>query len=116
MATFINEATRQELISQGKKGKATKTYKTNRYERRKYSSINPSSKTYNQIDMNALFKGGILSFIVPVRGETDNYEVELLFDHFLEELQKETKAESKKCEFKTVSRALMFIIIRRRKR
>ena len=107
MPTFINEATRQELISQGKKGKATKTYKTNRYERRKYVSINPSSKTYNQIDMNALFKGGLLSFKIPVKGETDNYEVELLFDHFIEELQKETKQEDKKCEYKTIAKALM---------
>ena len=107
MPTFINEATRQELINQGKKGAATKTYKTNRYARRKYVSINPSSKTYNQIDMNALFKGGLLSFKIPVKGETDNYEVELLFDHFLEELQKETKQEDKKCEYKTIAKALM---------
>lgn len=104
--TFINEATRQELINKGKKGKPTKTYKTSRYERRKYININPSSKNYNQIDMNALFKGGLLSFKVPIDGETNKYEVELLFDHFLEELQKQAK-QDKKCEYKTVARAMM---------
>ena len=106
MPTIINEATRQELIKQGKKGKPTKKYKTSRYERRKYVAINPSSKNYNKIDMNALFKGGLLSFKVPVNGETNKYEVELLFDHFLEELQKQVKKD-KKCEYKTVARAMM---------
>ena len=104
--TFISEATRQELIAKGKKGKPTKTYKTSRYERRKYVSINPSSKTYNQIDMNALFKGGLLSFKIPINGEKDKYEVELLFDHFLDELRAQVKKD-KKCEYKTIAQALM---------
>ena len=107
MPTIINEATRQELINKGKKGRPTKTYGTTRYVRRTKSSINPSSKNYNQIDMNALFKGGLLSFKVPVNGETDKYEVELLFDHFLEELQKQVKKENGKCEYKTIARAMM---------
>lgn len=106
MPTFINEATRQELINKSKKGKATKTYGTNRYARRKYVSIDSSSKNYNKIDMNALFKGGLLSFKIPIHGETDDYEVELLFDNFLDELQKQTKKDGK-CEYKTVAQALM---------
>ena len=106
MPTIINEATRQELINKGKKGKPTKAYGTSRFVRRTKSSINPSSKTYNQIDMNALFKGGLLSFKIPINGETDKYEVELLFDHFLDELQKQVKKD-KKCEYKTIAQALM---------
>ena len=104
---ILDEATRQELISRSKNARKTKTYGTTRYVRRTKSSINPSSKTYNQIDMNALFKGGLLSFKIPVKGETNNYEVELLFDHFLDELQKQTKKEKKPCEYKTVATALM---------
>ena len=104
---LLVEATRQDLINQSKKGRPTKTYKTTRYARRTKSSVNPSVKTYNQIDMNALFKGGLLSFKVPVHGETNDYEVELLFDHFLEELQKEVKDNNYKCEYKTVAKALM---------
>lgn len=103
----LTEATRQELIAQSKKGRPTKTYGTSRFVRRTKSRINPSSKNYNQIDMNALFKGGLLSFKVPVHGETNEYEVELLFDNFLEELQKQTKQEKKPCEYKTVAQALM---------
>lgn len=106
MPTIINEATRQELINKGKKGKPTKAYGTSRFVRRTKSSINHSSKTYNQIDMNALFKGGLLSFKIPINGETDKYEVELLFDHFLDELQKQVKKD-KKCEYKTIAQALM---------
>ena len=106
MPKFINEATRQELISKSKKGKPTKTYGTSRYLRRTKSSINSSVKNYNQIDMNALFKGGILSFKVPINGETNTYEVELLFDHFLEELQKQTKKDNR-CEYKTIAKAIM---------
>ena len=107
MVQQIQEATRQELLNKSKQGKPTKTYGTNRFVRRTKSRINPSSKNYNQIDMNALFKGGLLSFRVPVHGETNEYEVELLFDHFLEELQKQTKLEKKPCEYKTVAQALM---------
>ena len=102
----LMEATRQDLIKKGKQGRPTKTYGTSRYVRRTKSSINPSAKNYNQIDMNALFKGGLLSFKVPVNGETNKYEVELLFDHFLEELQKQVKHDGK-CEYKTVARAMM---------
>ena len=107
MPRILDEATRQELISRSKNARKTKTYGTTRYARRTKSSINPSSKTYNQIDMNAVFKGGLLSFKIPVKGETNNYEVELLFDHFTDELQKQTKQEKKPCEYKTVATALM---------
>lgn len=108
MPTIINEATRQDLLSKSKKGKATKTYGTNRFARRNRSSINASSRTYNQIDMNSLFKKDILIIRIPVNGETNKYEVQLKFNSFLDELRKETNSnKEKKCEYKTVAKALM---------
>lgn len=103
---IINEATRRELETKSKVAQKTKTYGTTRYERKKYSSIASSNRSYNNIDMNALFKGDILSFKVPVKGETNNYEVELLFENFLEYFRNEIEHNNYKVDFRTAYRAL----------
>lgn len=107
MNKLIQEASRTELINKSKNAQKTKSYGTTRYVRRTKSRISPSVKNYNRIDMNALFKGDLLSFKVPIIGEKGNYEVELLFEGFLKHLQKYVKKDGNKVEFKTVLRAIL---------
>ena len=101
------EATRKELIDQGKAGKATKAYGTNRYERRSVQTVYNTLKSFNKVDMNALFHSSLLSFIVPVRGETDNYEIEVLFEGITDDIKKEIQKNDNKLEYKCVYRALV---------
>ena len=109
--SLILEKNRQELINKSKdcanyspknqaKGK-------NRWERRRYSQIANSVRDYNDINMDAFWKGDILDFKVRVHGETDNYIVSITFERILEELQREVKANNNKLEFKCVLRALL---------
>ena len=53
--------------------------------------------------MNALFKANLLSFFIPVQGETDNYEVEVLFDGILDAINRELQRNSWGFEYKTAA-------------
>lgn len=103
----LEEATRKELIDKGKSGKPTKSYGTNRYERRKVQRIYNSLASFNKIDMNALFRAGLLSFLIPIHGETDNYTVEVFFEGICDDIKKEIKRNNNKLEYKCVYRALV---------
>lgn len=103
----LQEATRKELIDKGKAGKATKAYGTNRYERRTHQHSYNTLDAFNKIDMNALFHSGLLSFKVPVHGETDNYMVEILFEGITEDIKREIKRNNNLLEYKCVYRALV---------
>ena len=48
--------------------------------------MSSSVKTYNEIDMNKLFKDNILDVVVKVKGETDDYNVTMSFTGFLDEI------------------------------
>lgn len=108
---LLLEKNRQELISKSKSGreysKKNQDKGKNRWERRRYSQIANSIRDYNNIDMNAFWKGDILDFKVNVKGETDNYVVSLTFERILEGLEREVKANNNKLEFKCVLRALL---------
>ena len=58
----------------------------NRHQRRLKSRIAHSTKEYNAIDMNKLFKEDILDLNIRVNGETDVYLVKISFNGFLNSL------------------------------
>jgi len=55
--------------------------------------------------MNNLFKKGIFTVIIPVRGETDNYEVTIRFEGVVDELHKQMRT-YKDFDIKTVMKTL----------
>ena len=55
--------------------------------------------------MDDLFKRGKFTIVIPVQGETDNYEVKIITTGFLEELHKQM-AISKNFDLKTVTKTL----------
>lgn len=103
----LTEATRQELILKSRTARPTKTYGTTRYERKNKQHIYNSVSNFNKIDMNALFKGNMLSFKIPVHGETNNYTVEVLFEGILDDIKHEIKMNKDKLEYKCVYRAII---------
>ena len=108
----LTEKTRKELINKSINANKTKTYGTTRYDRRNKISIFNTLQNYNKIDMNALFKANLLSFKIPVKGETNNYEINVLFEGICDELKQEVKANNNKLEFKCVYKALIKAIDR----
>ena len=103
----LTEATRRELISKSKTAERTKSYGTTRYERRNKQHVYDTVTAFNKIDMNRLFKGNLLSFKVPVHGETNNYTVEVLFEGIIDDIKKEIKSNKDKLEYKCVYRAIV---------
>lgn len=105
---ILTEANRRQLLD---KSKHSDSYKDpargNRYTRRTKSRIAASVRDYNSLDMNALFKGDILDFVIPVHGETSDYEVKITFEHVLSAIQDEIKRNNNKLEFKCILRALI---------
>lgn len=75
-----------------------------RFNRRNKSRVANSVKEMNSIDMNKLFKDGILSVNIPVQGETDNYVVNITFGGFLEILRDQIK-DKNEVDFRDISRA-----------
>lgn len=109
---MLTEATRRELIDKSKSADVVKKYGTTRYERRNLQHIYNSLNAFNKIDMNALFKANLLSFYIPVHGETDNYTVEVLFEGICDDIKHEIKRNENKLEYKCVYRALINAINR----
>jgi len=107
MSKLLLEKTRRELINQSKDAAPVKSYGTTRYERKNKQHIYNSITNFNKIDMNALFQGNMLSFKVPVHGETDNYEVEVLFEGICDGIKREVKRNKNKFEYKCVYRAII---------
>ena len=103
----LTEATRRELLLKSQRAESTKSYGTTRYDRRTKQHIYNSVSNFNKIDMNSLFKGNMLSFKIPIHGETDNYSVEVLFEGILDDIKKEIKANKNKLEYKCIYRAII---------
>lgn len=104
------EAKRAELIN---KSKSADNYTSdlskgkNRYERRLHSKVKKSVKELNSIDMNKLFKDGILDVNLKVEGETDEYTVSLSFSNFLNDLHDQINKGTGKLELRFIIRALL---------
>lgn len=105
MSTLL-EKSRNQLISQSKQGKRERDGKT-RYEKRLKSRVASSNKSYNRLDMNSLFKDGILNLSIDVRGETDNYIVKISYGGFLDALKDELKRNNDELDLRVVIRALV---------
>mgnify|MGYP007111668696 CR=1 FL=1 len=71
-----------------------------------YSKIANAVKSYNQIDMNKLFKQDILQVNIPVVGENDEYTVTIKLEGVTAEMQKNIKNNGNKMEFRTIVQAL----------
>lgn len=107
---ILQEKSRQELISKSKSGanyKSKDRQNQNRWDRRTKSRIFNSVRDYNNINMNDLFKKDTLTFVVKVHGETDDYDVTLIFDNIMRNIQQEVKANDNKLEFRCVLQALL---------
>ena len=104
----LDEATRTQLVAQSRnvgKYKDISRGKT-RFERKKYSKVANSVKSYNEINMNDFWKKDILQVNIPVVGETDEYTVTIKLEGVVVELQKNIKNNKNKFEFRTVIQAL----------
>ena len=104
----LQEANRASLIASSRSvGKyKDQSRGKNRFERKKYSKIANAVKSYNQIDMNALFKQDILQVNIPVIGENDEYTVTIKLEGVIAEIQKNIKNNNNKLEFRTIIQAL----------
>ena len=104
----LEEATRTQLVTQSRnvgQYKDTSRGKT-RMDRKKYSKIANAVKSYNEIDMNKVFKQDILQVNIPVVGETDEYTVTIKIEGVVAEIQKNIKNNNNKMEFRTIIQAL----------
>ncbi len=104
----LDEATRNQLIAQSRNVRKYKDTSrgTTRMERKKYSKVANAVKSYNEINMNDLWKSDVLKVNIPVVGETDEYTVTIKLEGVVTELQKNIKNNQNKFEFRTVIQAL----------
>lgn len=105
--SVLLEKTRAELISKSKSANITKSYGTTRYDRRNVQHVYNPESTFNKLDMNALWKANILTFSLPVQGEHDNYNVEILFDGILQAINRELKNNNYVLEYKVIYKAII---------
>ena len=105
--TKLTEDKRNALVARSKRGQREKDGKT-RFEKRLKSRVASNVSQFNKIDMNSLFKSGILTVNIDVKGETDNYVVTISFSGFLDKLrEKLERANTTDIDVKTVIRALL---------
>lgn len=104
----LTEANRTSLIAQSRSMGAYKNQERgkNRFDRKRYSKIANSVKSYNAIDMNKVFKQDILQVNIPVVGESDEYTVTIKLEGVVGEIQKNIKNNKNKFEFRTIIQAL----------
>ena len=108
----LTEATRRQLLDKSKNADITKSYGTTRYDRRNLQHVYNPKKNLDRLDMNALWKSEILSVLLDVHGETNNYKVEVLFDEALHDFASELKRNNYIFEYKVIYRALINAINR----
>lgn len=109
---ILLEDRRSALLSQSKKGAdyapSNQYYGKNRYKRRLRSSIAPSIKHFNNMDMDKFFKTDTLDVSVDIRGETNIYKVRMSFIGTLEELHDYIKKNNiEEIDRKMILQALM---------
>ncbi len=105
--SILLEKTRAELLDTSRHADIVKSYGTTRFGRKNKQHIYNTLSNFNKIDMNSLFKGNTLSITLPIHGETDNYEVEVLFEGVCDDIKREIKNNKDKLEYKCVYRALI---------
>ena len=105
---LLTEATRTQLVAQSRNVGMYQNQERgkNRDQRKKYSKVANQVKSFNQINMNDLFKKDILQVNIPVVGETDEYTVTIKFEGVVAEIQKNIKNNGNKFEFRTIIQSL----------
>lgn len=103
---IINEESRNSLMSRSKTAQRERDGLT-RYQKRVKSKVASSNKQYNRINMNQLFKDGILTIGIEVHGETDNYIVKISYGGFLDTLRDEVRKNDNTLELRNIVRALV---------
>lgn len=98
----ILEASRNDLLTKSKASNKGRQ----RFKRRVKSKVANQVKQFNSIDMNKLFKDGILTVNVAVKGETDDYVVKMSFGGFLDLLRKEIRNDEE-VDLRAITRALI---------
>ena len=104
MSIIINEDTRNQLVA---KSKQSTNGGSDRFKRRLKSHVATSTKQYNRLDMNQLFKDNIITIGIEVRGETDNYLVKISYGGILDEIRNELKRNNDKLELRCIIKALI---------
>ena len=107
MRQRLDEVTRAGLLNKSRSADIVKSYKTTRYERRNVVHPFNEARHFNRIDQNALWKADLLSFIIPVHGESDDYEVEVLFEGICTNIRNQVKLNNNKLEYKCIYRAII---------
>lgn len=95
MTQILNEVKRSQSLNKSKGGdeyaKWNQLLGKNRHERRLHQKVSHSVANYNKLNMNKLFKDGILDVNIEVKGETDDYLVRISFAGFLDNFQQIVK-------------------------
>lgn len=107
MKMLLVEDKRNQLIAKGKAGAPEKEDRRTRFEKRNKSRVASSTRQYNQINMNQLFKDNILTVGVEVIGETNTYIVTISFGGFLDKLHEQIKISGDKLSLRCIVRALI---------
>lgn len=102
MNSKLYEDSRTQLINKSKKSPKGKQ----RFDRRVKSKVANSVKQFNDMDMNKLFKDNILSVNIHVKGETDDYIVNITFGGFLDILYDRIK-DKEQIEVRDIVRSLL---------
>lgn len=109
MTQILNEVKRSQSLNKSKRGKEYADWNQllgkNRHERRLHQKVSHSVTNYNKLNMNKLFKDGILDVNIDVKGETDDYTVRISFAGFLDYFQKNV-SDKTTIKLRDVSRAL----------
>ena len=105
--TRLLEDRRAELVSKGKRGAREKGDGKTRYEKRLKSRFANSTRSYNKINMNELFRNNILTVGIEVKGETGDYIVTIKFGGFLDLLRKRIEAQDGVLDLRAIIRALI---------
>lgn len=100
------EDKRSELVVKSRRGQKEKDGK-NRYEKRVKSRVATSTRQYNKMNMNQLFKDNILTVNIEVQGETNDYIVTISFGGFLDRIQEQLEKTNGVLDLRIIIRALI---------
>ena len=108
--SILVEDSRTQLLSASRNAGSYKMFNPiykNRFARKKLSKFVNQVKSYNQINMDQLFKKDILEVSIPVIGETANYDITFKWNGVITELANNIKSNQNKFEHKVVLQALI---------
>lgn len=109
MTKILQEVKRNQSLNKSRGGDKyvwwNRLLGNNRHERRLHQKVSHSVANYNKLNMNKLFKDGILDVNIEVKGETDNYLVRISFAGFLDQFQKIVK-DRESIKLRDITRAL----------